>query len=258
MKIIDAHAHLLDMPNYLEKLIETMNMFAIEKCCLSGLGDLFGCKDNLAVKQAFENYQNRIIGTYFIRPGKSDPSEVYYAYDQGFKMIKVTIPTKGYNHKSFFSIWKNAQELGMPVLFHTGIVTLPQTSLKTEISSWYMHPMRIETIANAFPQLKIIIAHLGIHWNKEVAELLRMRENIYSDLTGEPDGWRIHLDDEGIKKYLWWDGAFKKLVFGTDVRYDKISTILNQDKLRFDKFNVDEDIRELYYYRNIQNLLEIE
>lgn len=255
MRIIDSHAHYYNDPNYLEALIEQMDNCGIEKCCLSGLGDLFHCKNNKDVKDAFEKYPKRIIGSYFIRPGKSTASDIETAYENGFKMLKATIPTKPYNHKSFYPLWQKAEELHLPILFHTGIVTYFDKEGKEDISSWNMHPMRIEPITNAFPKLNIIIAHLGVHWNKDAAELIRMRSNIYSDITGEPDGWRTHADKVGWKRLLWWEGAFRKLVFGTDVFENKIPIILKQDKERFNKLNIDKTTKELYFSKNILKLL---
>jgi hypothetical protein len=255
MQIIDAHAHLYDFPNYLGNLIETMDECGIDKCCSSGLGKIFNCKTNEDVRKAFNKYPERIIGSYFIRPGKSKPIEIEEAHDQGFKMLKVSIPTKAYNSKSFFPLWKKAEQLKMPILFHTGIVTIFQNGKKEQLSSWNMHPMRLEPIANAFPDLNLIIAHLGVHWNEDAAELIRMRSNVYSDITGEPDGWRMRADKIGMKKWLWWEGAFKKLLFGTDVFYSKIPLIIKQDTLRLNKYNIDEDTRRLYFSKNILKLL---
>jgi predicted TIM-barrel fold metal-dependent hydrolase len=233
-----------------------MNECGINKCCLSGLGEVFHCKRNKHVKKALETYPQRIIGSYFIRPGKSEPSEIETAYDDGFKMLKVSVPSKPYNHKSFYPLWEKAEGLQLPILFHTGIVTyFNDNDENPEISSWDMHPMRLEPIANAFPELNIIIAHLGIHWNKEAAELIRMRPNVYSDITGEPDGWRVRADKVGLRTWLWWDGAFKKLIFGTDVFETKIPSILKQDKKRFNTLNIDQTTKELYFSKNILKLL---
>ncbi|MHA1658115.1 MAG: amidohydrolase family protein [Promethearchaeota archaeon] len=255
MRIIDAHAHLIDQPDYLEHLIQMMDKCGIEKCCISGLGKVFMCADNECVEKAIKKYPNRLIGAIFIRPGVDEPTDIQKAHDKGFKMVKITIPTKPYDHPSFFPLWETAQELKMPILFHTGIITIFQRAIEEKISSWFMHPMRLEAIANIFPDLNIIIAHLGVHWNNDAAELIRMRSNVYADLTGEPRGWRERADNVGMKKWLWWPGAFKKILFGTDVLYDKIPEILAQDKARLDKYDIDQETQELIFAGNILKLL---
>ena len=257
MKIIDAHAHIPAVPNYVDNLIQIMEKCGIEKCCISGLGKLFKCLDNKGIKELVDKYPDYLIGTYYIRPGISSSEEIEIAYQDGFKMLKVTIPTKPYDSPDFFSLWEKALDFKFPILFHTGIITLPKKLPEENISSWYMHPMRLEPITNAFPKLKIIIAHLGVHWNEDAAELLRMRPNVYADLTGEPDGWRARMDRIGLEKFLWWSGAFKKIIWGTDVWYNKISTILEQDINRFDKLQIDKETRELIFHKNISKLLRI-
>jgi predicted TIM-barrel fold metal-dependent hydrolase len=255
MRIIDAHAHLFNHPKYLEHLIRMMDECGIEKCCISGLGKLFMCVDNKGIKTAIDKYPERFIGAIYIRPGLNTPNDIKEAYEEGFKMVKVTIPRKPYDDPSFFPLWETAQELKMPILFHTGVVTTLKKAPKELISSWYMHPMRIEPIANAFPDLNMIIAHLGVHWNNDAAELIRMKPNVYADLSGSPNGWRANADRIGMNHWLWWSGAFKKIVFGTDVICSQIPQILAQDKARLDKFKIDQKTRELIFAGNILKLL---
>lgn len=253
--IIDAHAHLYAEKGYLENLIQIMDTCGIDKVCLSGLGPLFYCLDNNDIKDAMEHYPNRVIGAYFIRPGINNAEDIRNAYSQGFRMIKVTIPTRPYDDLSFFPLWEAACDLKMPILFHTGVVTTLAPSIGEKISSWYMHPMRLELIANEYPKLGIIMAHLGVHWNEDAAELLRMRPNVFADITGEPQGWRKRVDKIGLDHYLWWPNAFEKLVFGTDVMYFKIPEILSQNRQWDAKFQLSPQTIDLIYYKNITKLL---
>ena len=118
--------------------------------------------------------------------------------------------------------------------------------------------MRIEPITRQFPNLNVIIAHLGIHWNADAAELARMRPNVYVDLTGEPEGWRKRADAVGIDHWLWWPGAFEKVVFGTDVHYSKIGQILAEDVDRLDRLNIPMQTRRHIFAGNILRLLGME
>jgi predicted TIM-barrel fold metal-dependent hydrolase len=255
VRIIDAHAHFLAEPHYLENLIKTMDVLGIERVCLSGIGPLFHGRDNLAVRDAMNRYPDRILGTVFIRPGIDGPEKIHEAYAAGFRMIKITLPLHPYDHANHYPLWVAAQELHMPVLFHTGIVTTAIPAPDEHINSWYMHPMRLEPIANAFPKLNIIIAHLGVHWNSDAAELARMRPNVFVDLTGEPGGWRLRADKHGMETWLWWDRAFEKVVFGTDVHYSNIPTILSQDQARYARLNLPPTTLERIFSQNILKLI---
>ena len=254
-RIIDAHAHLIDEPGYLDRLLMTMDACGIEKCCLSGIGSLFGCAGDDEVRAALQAHPDRAVGAVFVRPGADTSEKIRRAHGDGFRMVKVSIPLDPYDSRYYFPLWETAAELGMPVLFHTGIVTLRQEAPDERISSWHMHPMRIEPISRAFPRLGIIIAHLGIHWNDDAAELCRMRPNVYCDLTGEPGGWRARADRVGMEKWLWWPDAFDKVVFGTDVHCSKIGTIVREDTARLERLGIGEQTRRHVLSANILKLL---
>jgi len=255
MRIIDAHVHLLNEPDYIDKLLKVMDQCGIEKCCLSGLGPLFGWPGNDDVKAAFNAHPDRIIATVFVRPGVDGPEKIDRAYDDGFKMIKVTIPRGPYDDPAFFPLWERAEQHSMPVLFHAGMVALPKEVPGERISSWSMHPMRIEPVTREFPDLRVIVAHLGVHWNDDAADLARMRPNVYVDLTGDPSGWRVRADAVGMDKWLWWPGAFDKVVFGTDVHYNDIPQVLREDRDRLDGLKIPDQTRRRIFAGNILKLL---
>lgn len=255
MRIIDAHAHLLDEPGYLEGMLAAMDTCGIEKCCLSGLGELFGCADDTAVAAAVRAHPDRIIGAVYVRPGVDTPAKIERAHEQGFRMVKVSLPRVPYEDPSLQGLWAQASRYKMPVLFHTGVVTTRHEDPAAEVSSWFMHPMRIEPITRSFPDLGIIVAHLGVHWNEDAAELARMRPNVYVDLTGEPGGWRARADALGMQTWLWWPDAFDKVVFGTDVHHTKMKKILDEDRARMDRCNIHEATRQRVFSGNILRLL---
>ena len=255
MRIIDCHAHIFDSVNYVENLIRAMDENGIEKTCASGLGKHFKCVDNQGIKEVLDQYPDRFIGAYYIRPGYSEINEIENAYANGFKMLKITLPQKPYDDPQYFPLWESAQELKMPILFHTGVVTLIKPAKREYISSWYMHPMRLEPIANSFPKLNMILAHLGVHWNEDAAEVIRMKKNVYADLSGAPHGWRMRADSIGMSHYLWWKDAFKKIVFGTDVLYNQITQILKEDMERLNRLNIDQETQNLIFSGNILRML---
>lgn len=240
MKITDAHAHLMAEPGYVDNLLKAMDACGIEQTCLNGLGPVFAMQDNDAVHEAFRAHPDRIIGAYFIRPGVDEPGRIVRARELGFRMLKVTIPRGPYDAPEFVPLWAAAVEQRMPILFHTGIVNVEKEH-GAGVSSWHMHPMRVEPIVNAFPELPVILAHLGVCWNLEAAELARMRPNVYVDVTGASGGWRDRARAIGLDHWLWWPGAFKKIIFGTDVRYDEIHNILNEDRADHARLGIDEE-----------------
>ncbi len=257
MEIIDAHAHILSTPDYVLDLMTEMNRLEISKACISGLGSMFNSVTNKEILKIVDDFSPRLIGTYFVRPGVTNALEIQDAYSQGFKMLKVAIPKKPYNDQSFLPLWGAAQRLNMPVLFHTGIITVAESSPKDIILSLDMHPLRVEPIANMFPDLNIILSQLGGHWNRDAAELVRMRANVFVDLTGEQDGWRQRIESEGLEKYLYWPNAFQDIVFGTNTEPSKIKQILSEDRDRYNKLNLDEKTIEMIFSTNIKKMLNL-
>lgn len=254
MRVIDAHSHLYDEPGYVNNLLKVMDSACIEKSCISGLGALCGLADNKKVLSAIKAHSDRLIGAVYIRPGVDGSERIDWGYDNGFKMIKVTLPKKGYEDPEYFELWERALKYNMPVLFHSGIITCKYVRGES-ISSWNMHPIRIEPVTREFEQLKVIVAHLGIHWNRDAAELARMRPNVYVDITGEPGGWREKMKKEGLGKYLWWPGAFEKIIFGTDVHCSKIQLVFDEDREMYSKLETDEKTLQKIFSDNISVLI---
>lgn len=258
MRIIDAHAHLEAAPGYLDGLLAAMDRHGIQKVCLSGLGPLFRMADNAAVEGAFRAHPDRVIGAYYLRPGVSRAAEVGEAHDRGFRMLKVTVPLAPYNDPAYEPLWAQAAVRNLPILFHTGIVATYAEGRGKGVSSWNMQPMQVEPITREFPELRVILAHLGVNWNTDAAEMARMRPNVYVDLTGAAEGWRRRADTAGMQTWLWWPDAFAKVVFGTDVHHTEIGPVLDEDRRRLDRLEVGPEICRRVFAGNILAMLGLE
>jgi len=137
MKKIDSHHHLIQETGYVDGLLREMDRLNIEKSSLIGLGTLFEglfvrgrlsgpVADNHAVARVVRNHPDRFFGLGFVRLGKDDPALVDELKDQGFAGLKFTVPTDRYSSPEFHPCYARASELGMPCLFHTGIIKLPR------------------------------------------------------------------------------------------------------------------------------------
>jgi hypothetical protein len=258
MLTIDLHAHYGPGRGYLDRLLRAMDAAGIERVCLSAFAPHFGWeRGNADVADALRQHPDRVIGYAFIRPGWDGVDEIRRWHEEGMRAVKVTCPRENYDHRGYYPLWREAEECGLPVLFHTGIVTLPDATPGEDISSVRMRPIFLEPISRAFPDLVLICAHLGIHWNMEAAELLRMRPNIYADLTGEPGGYRERLLPR-LREYLWWPGAFERLVFGTDVDPDKIEHNMEQDRRVLRELGVPAQTQARYFHGNAAAILGLD
>ncbi len=78
-------------------------------------------------------------------------------------------------------IYERAQEIGLPVMIHTGTSIFPKARNK------YAQPIFIDDLIVDFPKLKIIIAHGGRPlWMNEAFFLMRRSQNCYFDISSIP------------------------------------------------------------------------
>lgn len=138
----------------------------------------------------------------------------------GFKGLKL-YPTYYHfypNDPVMYPLYSVAQELSLPVLFHTGSSFFKNARIK------YGNPLYFDDIAVDFPDLKIIMAHGGIGpWYDEAATMVRIHPNVYIDISGLPP-----------QKLLDYFPDLEKLshkyIFGTD--WPTVDVGKNIEKIR--------------------------
>lgn len=85
------------------------------------------------------------------------------------------------NDPMLYPVYERAQELGIPVMFHTGSSVFTGARIK------YGDPLFLDDVAVDFPQLKIVLSHAGRPFWFEHAEFVaRFHENVYLDIAGLP------------------------------------------------------------------------
>lgn len=124
-------------------------------------------------------------------------------------------PTAGFypDDPVCYPIYEKAQELGVPILFHTGTQPSP-------MKAKYSRPIFVDSVAADFPDLKIVMAHVGHCWWEEALTLAGTKWNLYVDFSG----WQrvfIHRPD---KFYSMLRAALDELgpwrvMYGTDNPY---------------------------------------
>jgi predicted TIM-barrel fold metal-dependent hydrolase len=83
--------------------------------------------------------------------------------------------------KQLEAIYEFAQDHSLPVTIHTGTSAFPQARNK------FGDPIFVDDVAVDFPRLKILIAHMGRpNWVSTAFQLVRIRANIYAELSGIP------------------------------------------------------------------------
>ena len=146
--------------------------------------------------------------------------EVSRLKDKGFTGLKAISPVKNYDDESFFPVYARAEELGMPILFHVGIISKgfwQQMAVPGAPGPGKMKPSMLDTIADAFPGLQLIQGHQGVPWINELWESLFYYPNISCSVCGLVDyKWLMeNLDCRASGNVLF----SQKLMFGVDGLY---------------------------------------
>jgi uncharacterized protein len=265
-RIINVHGHLHARDN-VPRLVDEWKSEGVVRFCVLALDKRFqeneGYLGNDGVKKWMDRYPDIIVGVGNVDVGvNQDPVGVVdRLHDQGFSGLKLICPAKRYSDESYFGYYERAQELGMPILFHTGSVSTgaPEGEPEFDVDTENMRPNYFDKISRRFPGLKIIGAHLGLPHETEAIRMAMFRKNVYYDLSGggEARTWASEL-----KKTLapfpganWADPEenvalqyFKKFVFATDnppVSFWKKNALGIMDYL-----HIDEETRQDYFWRN--------
>ena len=154
---------------------------------------------------------DKLIGFMAIDPTEEDHLEEVdrCVSDLGLRGIKVYPMLGRYDptDPTVFALYEKAQRLGLPILSHTGTHPDSRAMLK------YSLPLLVDEIAQAFPDLVYIMAHLAHPWQRDCAVVLRKHPNVYADISG---GWvRPWQGWEALVGMVEW-GVSDKILFGSD------------------------------------------
>jgi uncharacterized protein len=109
------------------------------------------------------------------------------------------------DRRLMFPIYDLCQEKGLPILFHTGTTGLGDTEIK------YSKPELLDEVCQAFPDLKVVMAHFGWPWPEVTMAIALRSPNVFIDVSG----WKPRYLPPSITPYL--NGILQdRFLFGTD------------------------------------------
>lgn len=286
MKIFDVHIHYprnweqpdQDAEPMVDRLAQVATDAGITRGCMLS-GGRFGPSHERAM-EVLQKYTELFIPVAVIDPEIVDGAEVQRLYDMGYRGLKLIGVARDYDCPDYMPAYAKAQELNMPVLFHMGVIgggldysiTHPRRDAAAaasyqrmlaqadrigprNVSASRMGPLHLDTIANRFPRLRIIGAHLGNQGNYDyAASVARWRHNVYFDMSGGETIERHALE----RKLIGTEIGVEKLVFGSDCGMDEIRTHINRFEAMFDLLELSEDERERLWWRNAAEIYGLE
>lgn len=105
------------------------------------------------------------------------------------------------------ALYRVAERQGLPIAFHQATSPMRMGPLR------YAHPMALDEVAMAFPDLKIVVAHLGHPWEADTIVLIRKHPNVYTDISAQfYRPWQFYNSLVLCLEYA----QMGKVFFGTD------------------------------------------
>jgi uncharacterized protein len=222
-RIIDEHVHYDGDPAFLQRLLDRMQS-------VDGMAFLLVPPAEMDTAVPFiRAHPNRLVGFAEIDMDSAQAIEdIDTAHQEGFRGIgELEYVSHDYDDPVYFPLYKRAEEHGMIMLFHTGIVNREHPKVSTNVSSYRMRVATLDLIARMFPKATVIGAHMGNPDYAWAAEIGRWNPNLYFDLSGS-SLIKKQNDYTFFKSIFWWSGvvsphtpksshsAFENLVFGSD------------------------------------------
>jgi predicted TIM-barrel fold metal-dependent hydrolase len=153
-----------------------------------------------------------------------------------------------------FPIYKALVDLDIPMQVHMGWTPCKNAPMK------YQMPYLLDDVAARFPELKVVVAHMGWPWVDECMALIAKWENFHADIAYW--GW---FEPEFVLRKLKTFGTicgYDKLVFGSENSHTHMAPQMMRDlnklagKLAIDPIS-DADMEKIMW-RNAARLWKID
>lgn len=146
------------------------------------------------------------------------------------------------------AVYRLAEARGVPVVFHSG-----WHPLGCHLSD-YARPARFAGIAEAFPRLTIVLAHIGLGWQEEAVALAQRFPNVYFDsclaITGTWEPPPLS-DDESVS--LLRQVGVDRVMFASDWPL----CVPLKERRRVEGLALDDTERRLLFHENAERILRI-
>lgn len=166
---------------------------------------------NKAVAAHVSKARDRLLFFASVDPLKKDFMEELEKCHQDLGAVGVKLAPLYQNvhpqDPRYYEIYKYCVKHGLPVLFHAGTSFVSGTLLD------YSRPIHFDAVAVDFPDLRMVLAHLGHPWEGETIAVIRRHAHVYADLSAlyyRP--WQFYNSMRLLVEY----GVAEKVLFGSD------------------------------------------
>ncbi len=262
-KIIDVHTHVFPDKIAMRAVANVGNYYSIkmdENGTSSGL--VQGAKDlnaRFVISSAALKVENVRHGNDFLFKCASDSmgkmvalgsvhqdmdiknmcNELEYIKECGGRGLKLHPDFQHFKIEDpkMFPIYEAASELGLPILFHVGDENTVNST-----------PKAVRLVADKFPDLEVIAAHMGGYMAWDEAEDCLFGSRVYMDTSDA----LLVLSEERVLKQIDRHGA-DRIMFGSDFPLKSTRTAFTE----FDKLPLSEEQKEQIYHLTAEKLFKM-
>lgn len=238
MEIINAHVHMIepagltdddinlvkDIPVFddienmvymlsTEELFWQMGEAGITKSVLFAVDAPLIYASNEYVRDLCDKYPKRLMGFASVNPVGRDIYEAcdileVAINDYDLKGLKFHPPLQNFfpNDEKIFPLYKAAEDLDIPVVFHVGSTPFGSCCKLSQAN-----PLLIDDVAVQFPNLRIMLTHLGTLWHNEAFMVVEKNKNVFIDTSA----YLYEIESLLTSDLLNRIGSHK-VIFGTD------------------------------------------
>jgi len=214
--------------------------------------------DDAYVADYVAGHPDKLIGFLSVDPTQLGWEDELRFGHQEFKLrgIKLLSMYAGFrpDEPRLDPLWQYAQRHHLPVLLHTGTTFIAQAPLECTL------PRHLDAVAARFPEVRIIMAHLGHPYEGECIVTARKHPHVYADISAlHYRPWQFYNSLMLVQEYGIWD----KVLFGTDYPFTNVNATLaglrslNAMLAGTSLPRLNEDAIERMIYRDALPLLEL-
>jgi uncharacterized protein len=214
MRAIDFHVH-LPTPDWLDgsmggyvEAAEAYFRSTVERQSLGELADKYRALDVLAVLLAWDaetatgrprvpnetvaaacrEYPDAFTGLGSVDPHKpSAADEVAHIAALGLRGVKFHPSLQAFapDDPKYWPVFAACERHGLLALFHSGTSGIGARQPGGQgIRIDYAHPLKLDAVAAAHPELTVVAAHFGWPWQMDLIAVALHKTNVYIDISG--------------------------------------------------------------------------
>lgn len=207
-----------------ERTVANMDAAGVDKSCIfvhdsglmAGEPEVSIKEQNRMVGEAAARFPDRLVPFFSIDPRREGAVELFSkaVEEWGMRGLKFHPASGFYPYEEIcYPLYEKCVEYGIPVITHTGSQPAP-------LKFRFARPIYVDDVAADFPDLPIIMAHVGHEMWHEALLVASVKRNVYFDISG----WQLTFNSHPADFYrmlrrLLDDVGPWRVFFGTDGPY---------------------------------------